>query len=247
METQLDPGVVERETAKLQEEIERCTADLAVCDDALLSLEDRYQRAARKADGPTATDADRREDDLAHAALVRMQGRGLAFSERLQILRSPDELERRINRWLVKNERIEKLTATVKKNAPVKVSAKDQGVPEVYLTEKGTFKIGMDARCKSDCVNAILGLPSPDALFQLSPQLAQKIVDARGWGFYVERRRAIEDEKAKKAAKKAAEKATAVKEKVAAKKAPATGGAKPDPKPVAKARVGRRSGLRSVS
>lgn len=120
-----------------------------------------------------------------------------------------------------------------------KATAKDKGAPDVYLNEKGNFKIGMDARFKSDLINTILGTPTDKALATFSEAEAKKHIDSFGWNVHLDKSRASREGKAaKKAAaaeKRAAEKAQAAADKEAQKATNAnkaeTGQVAPDPKP----------------
>lgn len=81
--------------------------------------------------------------------------------------------------------------ATTAKKTP----AQEQGVPEVYLNENGRFKVGMDARLKSDLVLSALGLitsAKPGAsLHVFTKAQAEKLLQARGWTGFLERKREI--------------------------------------------------------
>jgi hypothetical protein len=61
---------------------------------------------------------------------------------------------------------------------PAKVTARDQGVPEVYLSESGAFRPGYDAKMKSDLINAVLGSP---VLHVFTEDEALSILESRGW------------------------------------------------------------------
>lgn len=77
-----------------------------------------------------------------------------------------------------------------------KPTAKDQGVPEVYLGPGGRFRPGMDARYKSDLIASALGIESKDALMTFDPTDAKKRVTQRGWGkFLAEKRKALAAER----------------------------------------------------
>jgi hypothetical protein len=128
-----------------------------------------------------------------------------------------------------------------------KQTAKDQGVPAVYLSESGNFKPGMDARYKSDLISAVLGLDLSKALHKFTAADAESRLAQRNWIPFLERKRALIKEKAAAAKEQAEKKATATRERAAAKaeakaKAPAkvkdeVGAkrqAKSDPKPAAR-------------
>ena len=74
-----------------------------------------------------------------------------------------------------------------------KVTARDQGVPEVYLSEAGTFKPGYDAKMKSDLIQAILG---PKTLYTWTPEEAVQVLEARGWTRFLDESKAARERKA---------------------------------------------------
>jgi hypothetical protein len=82
-------------------------------------------------------------------------------------------------------------TTTETKTA--KVTARDQGVPEVYLSEAGTFRPGYDAKMKSDLITAILGSP---VLHTWDPEEALRVMESRGWLPMLEASRAARERKA---------------------------------------------------
>lgn len=76
-----------------------------------------------------------------------------------------------------------------------KESAKDQGVPDVYLNENGNFKIGMDARLKSDLVLSATGQITTaepgNSLHVFSEKDAVALLTKRGWTSFLDRKREI--------------------------------------------------------
>jgi hypothetical protein len=102
-----------------------------------------------------------------------------------------------------------------------KETAKDQGVPEIYLGESGNFKIGMDARLKSDLVNSALGLITKeepgDSLMVFSEAEATKLLQARGWTGFLDRKREIVEAKAAAKAANAEKREAAARERAAEK------------------------------
>jgi hypothetical protein len=77
---------------------------------------------------------------------------------------------------------------------PKKVTARDQGVPEVYLNEEtGTFRPGYDAKLKSDLIVAILG---DGRLYDWTPEAALEVLEARGWMRFLEESKAARERKA---------------------------------------------------
>lgn len=169
-----------------------------------------------------------------------------AKRQRIERLEHPIEFESRMQT----TQRIVALRE--RSNTMPKETAKDQGVPAAYLSEAGTFRIGMDARLKSDLVNAALGIESAEALHQFTPKQATDLLTKRGWNRFLDRKkeiiaakeeRAAEAAKAKeerareRAAEKEAKAKTAAEKKAEAKSAKAASGAKdtstkggPDPK-----------------
>src|SRR5438128_2119683 len=86
------------------------------------------------------------------------------------------------------------MTTTTNRSKTTKVkkeTARDQGVPEVYLSEKGSFVPGMDARYKADLVNSALGLQDKDAKAHFEPADAEKRLEMRDWTKSLVRKREI--------------------------------------------------------
>lgn len=79
--------------------------------------------------------------------------------------------------------------------ATKKTAAQEQGVPVVYLNENGRFKVGMDARLKSDLVLSALGLITKanpgQSLHVFTKDQAEKLLQARGWTGFLDRKREI--------------------------------------------------------
>jgi colicin import membrane protein len=152
--------------------------------------------------------------------------------QRIVRLSSPMELQERM-------QKTERINALRERSTMAKETAKDQGVPAVYLNEAGNFRIGMDARLKSDLVNAALKIESAEALHSFTPAQAEKLLKARGWMKFLDRKKEIiaaKEQKAAEAAKVKEERArerAAEKEKKAAEKAEAK--AKADAEKEAKA------------
>lgn len=156
-------------------------------------------------------------------------------------------------------------TNTEKPAKPKKATAADLGVPKVYLSDKGSFKVGMDARLKSDLILAILEQPAPGAAHKWTKADAEAMfAKFPHWQGFLERKTAILAASAAKVAEKQAQKAEREKAKAEAKKTAATakantkegeksatsaqgdlaGAAKPQPKP-ASAKRGRTAGRSS--
>jgi hypothetical protein len=162
---------------------------------------------------------------------------------RISTLRSPDEFDRRMTEAINKKGGIKRMTEEATKERTKKPTARDRGVPEIYLNaETGNFKVGADARYKSDLVSSALGIPDESRLQDFEPKDAEKRLAERDWTPFLERKREILAEKERKAAERAKEKEQAAREKAAAKEqakqdaaaAKAAGQAAPDPKPGSK-------------
>ena len=76
---------------------------------------------------------------------------------------------------------------------PKKVTARDQGIPEVYLSEAGTFRPGYDAKLKSDLIVAVLG---DGRLHDWDADEAMRVLTERGWLPMLEASRAARVRKA---------------------------------------------------
>ncbi|MDE2103041.1 MAG: hypothetical protein KGL39_37700 [Patescibacteria group bacterium] len=72
-----------------------------------------------------------------------------------------------------------------------KVTAKEQGFPGVYLSPNGNFKLGGDSQAKSDLIGIVLGLPGHKPRAKMTKEQAQGLIEARGWGGYLDRKRKI--------------------------------------------------------
>lgn len=166
--------------------------------------------------------------------------------EKLDRINDPAEIARR-------TEQRARLDTLKKEKTMNKVTALSQGFPTEYLGDNGNFKPGLDARAKSDLVNAYLEQPpSKDALATFTKDEAAKLLKARGWMKFVEKRQAALTAAAARAEKKAAAKAEAkakpkaekpeaeVKDIAEARAAKAGGEVTPDPKPEPKPRGGRQ-------
>lgn len=94
----------------------------------------------------------------------------------------------------VVQERIETSRArlAVLRSAP-RETARDQGVPDVYLAESGNFKPGYDAKYKSDLVNSVLG--EPTKLVQFEADDALERLQQRDWVKYLAAARARRGQK----------------------------------------------------
>lgn len=198
-----------------------------------------------KGDAPIDEAASKRYDAAfkrvmtAHDAIKKV-------TKTIKDLQSPEEFDRRMEKTINERGGIKRMTDE-KTPKVAKPTARDQGVPDVYLNEKGNFQIGKDARYKSDLVSSALGIEDSSRLQDFEPKDAEKRLAARDWTSFLDRKREIIAEKERKATERAAEREEAqrvkAQEKEAAKEAKAaekkkttaaaaaTGGkGQPDPK-----------------
>ena len=124
--------------------------------------------------------------------LEKLSGQVLAMLNQQQNLRekvtrlsTPSEAERRLQ---------DGQSRTVTDGSPKtprepRLSARDRGVPDIYLGENGNFRPGMDARYKSDLILSALGLPAPDAKMAFDPADAVARIEERGWTHFLDRKR----------------------------------------------------------
>lgn len=125
------------------------------------------------------------ECDKYNDLIVTILGTQKTLHQRIALLSSPEELERRLQdtRPASGNE------SKPRTSAAPKLTARERGVPDVYLGENGNFRPGMDARYKSDLICAALGLPAPDAKMPFDPDDAVTRLDERGWTGFLDRKR----------------------------------------------------------
>lgn len=98
-----------------------------------------------------------------------------------------------------------------------KETAKDQGVPAVYLNEAGNFRIGMDARLKSDLVAAALEIEQPESLHSFTVKEANALLKKRGWQRFLDRKKELLAAKAERQKEAAEAKETRARERAAEK------------------------------
>jgi len=200
---------------EIEAEIERLTDLQERTDTIVFDLQAQYNEAAATAD------ASEKPEDLAtatalHRRLISALASGTDTSMKIQTLRHPSELERRVNSVLANKESIRRLRMSEQETASKKPTPRDQGFPDVYLSESGKFRIGMDARAKSDLVASVVGDITPEdlgnALHCFTEDEAVKLLEARGWTGFLERKQQILAEKtaAKEARAKEREEAARV-------------------------------------
>jgi hypothetical protein len=138
--------------------------------------------------------------------------------KKIAVLDSPEELARRA---YVSNHMKEVRRIMAEKTT--KPTAKDTGVPDIYLSETGNFKTGMDARYKSDLVLSALGLITKEkpqkSLMVFEPADAEKRLAARNWTKFLIRKREIHEAEQKAKAAKAAEREEQTRQAAARKQA----------------------------
>jgi hypothetical protein len=110
------------------------------------------------------------------------------YTEAAAVVVSPTERSHIVATKTSKTE----ATAPVAPEKPAKVTARDQGIPEVYLSESGAFKPGYDAKLKSDLIAAILG---NGVLHVFNEKEALSVLKARGWESMLEKSRAARERK----------------------------------------------------
>lgn len=228
----------EAEVADLQRQWDKLEADLH-------SIQAEYDAAwgkERKYEFDSIPPQVAEESDRLSKQLLTVMEQQRNVRQALDRVSVPAELERRLqdaNYTAASVERIKKMAA----EKPAKQTARELGVPDIYLSESGNFIPGKDARYKSDLVNSALGISTPEMAMTFEPNDAEVRLQARGWMGFLTRKREILAAKAAKAeatkaAKPAAKKATAK------PKADATE-VKPDPKP-ASTKGTRRGGRLST-
>jgi hypothetical protein len=165
---------------------------------------------------------------------------------RISTLRSPEEFDRRMEAVINARGGIKRMNEAATKERVKKPTARDRGVPEIYLNpETGNFKVGADARYKSDLVSSALGIADESRLQDFDAKDAEKRLAEREWTPFLDRKKEILAEKERKAKEREKEREEAARTKAeekskadAKKKADAesaraakeSGQATPDPK-----------------
>jgi hypothetical protein len=189
-------------------------------DDRAWQLQEEVDAASAKFDETGHADDQARYNNL-HRALMRAINNGTAISEKIKELRHPSTFEKRVQERIDNQRSIKRLKGATQM---AKETAKDQGVPEVYLNEEtGTFRIGMDARLKSDLVNSALGLITKDdpgdSLMIFDEKEAVELLEKREWTGFLDRKREIVETKAARKAENEAKREEAARERAEAKAA----------------------------
>lgn len=256
---------------RLEREIEQERNLLQRANDRLVNVEreteelaEREKAAWQKYEATGESDEDLRQEweSLAddHSRSVRVMQQTLdaitKYEREILMLQQPEELERRklVSAKMAGIRREYTIMAEdgTEKTVTKKPTARDRGVPDVYLNDAGNFKIGMDARYKSDLVNAALGIENEAALMSFEPADAEKRLAEREWTSFLDRKKEIIAEKEAKAQERATAREQAARERAEAKaeakaakdaekaekaaagaaaEAKAEGQALPDPKP----------------
>lgn len=187
-------------------------------DDKAFRLQDEYDAAAKKAE-ETGSREDQLAVDRLHHQLIDAQGKGNSMAEIIRNLQSPGEHERRVQDKTDKQASLRRLTG--RSSAMPKETAKDQGVPDVYLNDSGNFRIGMDARLKSDLVLSALGQITKDnpgaSLTVFEPKEALALLEKRGWMSFHDRKKQLVEQAAAAKAEAAEKREAAAREKADAK------------------------------
>lgn len=127
-----------------------------------------------------------------HGNVMKSLNAGLAIAQRLKELKSPGEYERRVERARrkINDQQTQKeRRSQPKPGAPKKLSAKEQGIPDVYLAESGNFKAGYDSKLKADLVASALKIRRSEALHKFAPLEAIRILELRDWMKYLNRKK----------------------------------------------------------
>lgn len=168
---------------RLESEIAALRAEHEAMDEQLFSIQDAYDVEWAK----VPLDQDSPALDKYHGQLLEIFGAQKNLRQRIEVLSSPSELDRRLQDATFTSDGTLKQARTP---AEPKASARDRGVPDVYLGETGNFRPGMDARYKSDLILSALGLPAPDALQTYDPADALTRIEERGWQAFLDKKRA---------------------------------------------------------
>lgn len=209
---------------QIDQEIDKLRADLQRVDDRTFDLQGKHDQAQAAADA-SGDPEDQRKADQINRALVGSINRGTATSEKLQTLRHPSELERRAQDKLANQASIRRLRMAEEATTVKKPTPKDQGFPDAYLSENGKFRIGMDARAKSDLVASVVGDITAEelgnALHFFPEKEALELLEVRGWTPFLDRKREILADKAQKQEARAKERDEAARVRAAEKEAKA--------------------------
>jgi hypothetical protein len=255
--------LAERVMAEIEEEVAEIKARTQELKAQLPDLQRAKDAAWDEYAGPDAPEEEDKEAgrryEIAYKQQFSVTDAIKKNGKAIEKLRSPDEFDRRMELAINQRGGIKRMTEENAK--PKKATARDRGVPEEYLNaETGNFKVGADARYKSDLVSSALGLEDSSRLVDFDAKDAESRLQERGWMSFLDRKREIIKEKEAKAEARAKEKEEAArlkaeeKEKAATEKAnakaqaaaeaKAKGEATPDPKPGAskgKAKAGAKA------
>ena len=225
---------------KLDAEIAEVQRQWQSIEDAHAGLQAEYDKAwakERSYEDRTVPEKVKAAADAVSEKILRALNQQKALRQQLDRLSSPAELLRRMQDANATTERIGKLMAT-KTTKPAKPTAKSQGFPSVYLgKDSDNFYPGGDAAAKSDLIACAMGGKGKKHTF--TPEEAKKLIKARGWESFLNRKIEIEAKKAADKSAKAVVKSSA-KSGSTAKASAGEGEVTPDPKPARKPRTGGR-------
>jgi hypothetical protein len=208
----------------VQEEIDNEIRDLRKrqeeVDSAAWQLQEQVDAAEAAMDANPKDPALKSKYENLHRALIRNINTGIGISQKLQELQHPSTFEVRVRKRESNKASLNRLKGAT---GMAKETAKDQGVPAVYLNDAGNFRIGMDARLKSDLVNSALGLITKeepgDSLMVFSEKEAVSLLEKRSWTQFLDRKRELVEAKAAKSAAAAEKREATARERAEAKAA----------------------------
>lgn len=185
-------AVADRVEQQLHTEISAARAEHDSLDADLIGLQDAYDRAwadeivyLRK--GKKPPEAVVKICNKLNEQTVSFLDRQKALREKLARLSSPAEAERRLQDATTTT--VDGLPRVPRAPREVKPTARERGVPDVYLGDNGNFRPGMDARYKSDLINSALGLTNENAKMAFDLADAEQRLTERGWTHFLDRKR----------------------------------------------------------
>jgi hypothetical protein len=194
---------IEKAAVIVREQLDEARTQLfALGDESEVAWTAAYK--GKDPDEPVDPEAER-QYVLAQRRVDRQHALINSLERKLADLTTGRQIEQRL-------DNLDRITKLRERSTKVpKQSPKDQGVPDVYLNaENGNFRIGMDARLKSDLINSILGIITTekpgDSLHVFEEAHAMDILTARDWTGFLDRKRELSAEQATKKAARDAEK-----------------------------------------
>jgi hypothetical protein len=194
--------LAERVMAEIEEEVAEIKARTQELKAQLPDLQRAKDAAWDEYAGPDAPEEEDKEAgrryEIAYKQQFSVTDAIKKNGKAIEKLRSPDEFDRRMELAINQRGGIKRMTEENAK--PKKATARDRGVPEEYLNaETGNFKVGADARYKSDLVSSALGLEDSSRLVDFDAKDAESRLQERGWMSFLDRKREIIKEKEAKA------------------------------------------------